>query len=73
MFNMDGVKELLYFDERNDSIFFNTVDLIDFSLQIDHHFFYKIERHRDTYAYSADFYNFGDLDNDGNNELIFRF
>ncbi|WP_319591090.1 histidine kinase [uncultured Draconibacterium sp.] len=71
--NMDGVKELLYFDERNDSIFFNTVDLIDFSLQIDHHFFYKIERHRDTYAYGADFYNFGDLDTDGNNELIFSF
>ncbi len=69
----DGIKELLYFDERNDSIFFNAVNLKDFSLQIDHHFFQKIQRHRDSYYYQSNFYKLGDFNNDGIKELFFSF
>lgn len=71
--NSDGIKELLYFDERNDSIFLNAVNLKDFSLQINHHFFHKIERHHDNYAFYSLFHEFGDFDKDGTKELFFSF
>ena len=74
IYDIDGDKksELLFFNERNDSIFFNAFSLSQFYLSIDHHFFYEIERKRAEYSYLSEFYDFGDFDGDGNNELYFR-
>lgn len=75
IFDIDknGIKDLLYFSIRNDSIFFNAINLKSFELSIDHHYFSKFERKRSNYAYNSEFLHFGDFDNNGSNELFFVF
>ncbi len=75
IYDIDGDKksELLFFTERNDSIFFNAFTLSDASLTIDHLFFGEIELKRNDYSYRASFYDFGDYNKDGNMELYFWF
>jgi hypothetical protein len=70
----NGSKELLFFTYRNDSLFFNAFDLKSFTLVIDHLYFNCIYNKRKTnYALSSAFIDFGDFDNNGTNELFFRF
>ncbi len=69
----DGTQELLFFTTRNDSIFFNAFNLATFELIIDHHYFNKFERKRKVYACRSEFYEFGDFDKNGKNELFLYF
>ena len=70
----DGKQELLFFTERNDSIFFNAVNLVTFKHTIKNHYFTSIEKRlKKHYAYYSSFDKFGDFDNDGKNELFFKF
>ena len=71
--NNDGSKELFFFTTRNDSIFFNIVNPLNFEIIVDHLYFNSFERIKDNYAYRSEFLHFGDFDNDGNNELFFTF
>jgi len=75
LYDIDGDenKELLFFTEINDSIFFNAFSLTEFRLTIDHLFFNEIERKREEYSYNSKFYDFGDFNGDGINELYFLF
>ena len=69
----DGIKELLFFSVRNDSIFFNAINLQSFQLSIDHHYFNTFERKKENYAYASEFFHFGDFNSDGIDELFFVF
>jgi len=71
--NGDDSNELLFFTERNDSIFFNAYSLTEFRLTIDHLFFHELERKREEYSYKSRFYDFGDFNSDGIKELFFSF
>lgn len=71
--DFDGTQELLFFTTRNDSIFLNALNLVSFELLIDHLYFNTFENTKETYAHVSSFYDYGDFDNDGNNELFFSF
>jgi len=75
IFDLDGngIKELIYFSIRNDSIFFNAINLLTYDLFIDHLYFNSFERKSGSYAFSSEFLKFGDFNNDHVNELFFVF
>uniref|UniRef100_UPI00321628BA sensor histidine kinase n=1 Tax=uncultured Draconibacterium sp. TaxID=1573823 RepID=UPI00321628BA len=69
----DELDELLFFTVRNDSIFLNALNLVNYNLVIDHLFFKCFERKRDNYACYSKFYFHDDYDNNGEKELFFIF
>lgn len=69
----DNKQELLFFTVRNDSVFFNVFSLYDFKLKVDHLFVDSFEQKRNEYAYCSEFYQFGDFDGNGTNEVLCRF
>lgn len=71
--NGDAKSELLFFTERNDSIFLNAFNIVEAKLIIDHLFFREIERKRDDYSYVGEFFDFADYNSDGVKELYFWF
>ena len=75
-FDLDGngVKDLVFFSIRNDSIFINAVDLNDFSFVIEEKYFDSFEKKRELdYACTAEISSYGDYNNDGQKELFFSF
>ncbi len=71
--NHDKESELVFLSTRNDSIFFSAFSLTEFDLIIDHLFIDTFEQKREIYSCQSAFFEFGDFDYNGTDELFFHF
>jgi hypothetical protein len=69
--NDDNINELLIITTRNDSLFFNALNLISGKFYLENMFIGKVERPGKQLTYRARFIDFEDYTRDGEKELYF--